>query len=324
MVNYKFLTHDVTSPQFNLASEEYLLKHTNGYYFYLWRNSPAVIVGVNQNAFEEVNLDYVTKNNVSVIRRLTGGGAVYHDLNNICYTVIAPYDKDKNSFKEFCTPVINYLATLGIKAEFSGRNDIIVDGKKIAGNAQTVYNGRVMHHGTILFSTDLNAVTGALNPNPFKMQSKGIKSVRSRVENVVNLLTEKTTIEEFFAGLKKAFSNGLESIEFTTQDINEINRLVKEKYSTFEWNMGRSPKGNLHFTKKFDFGVLTLDVDTLKGVIANPVITGDFFSKKPITEFADSLVGLPFEKSALAKVFVSLGDYIDGANGLEVLSQLIN
>jgi lipoate-protein ligase A len=323
MVNYKFLTHGETSPQFNIASEEYLLKQTDGYYFYLWRNAPAVIVGVNQNAFEEVNLDYVTKNNVSVIRRLTGGGAVYHDLNNICYTVIAPYNKDKNSFRDFCAPVIEYLKTLGLNAEFSGRNDIIVDGKKISGNAQTVYNGRVMHHGTILFETDLDAVTNALNPNKFKMQSKGIKSVRSRVENVCNLLPQKMTIDQFFEGLKKAFSKGLKQIEFSKSDLDAINKLVVEKYSTFEWNMGRSSKGNLRLSNKFDFGVFTLDADMQKGVIENPVITGDFFSKKPIHEFANKLVGLPFDKDSLNSVFATLDEYIDGADGIKVLQELI-
>ena len=145
---YKFITHDNHNPYFNLASEEYLLKVKGGYYFYLWINSPSVIVGINQNTLQEVNLGFTERNGIKVVRRLTGGGAVYHDLNNICYTVIAPYDENVDNYKKFTAPVIEYLNSLGVKAEFSGRNDITVDGKKISGNAQTVHNGTIMHHGT--------------------------------------------------------------------------------------------------------------------------------------------------------------------------------
>ena len=169
MKNFYFLTHGNNNPYFNLASEEYLLKHKKDYFIYLWINSPAVIVGVNQNALEEVNLEYVESEGVKVVRRLTGGGAVYHDLNNVCYTVIAPKESGEISFKSFSMPVIEYLKTVGINAEFSGRNDITIDGKKISGTAQTVWQDRVMHHGTLLFDTDVNALTSSLKPNKFKI-----------------------------------------------------------------------------------------------------------------------------------------------------------
>ena len=149
MEKFYFITHDNRDAYFNLASEEYLLKQKGGYYFYLWINDPAVIVGINQNAFEEVNLSYVQENGIKVVRRLTGGGTVYHDGGNLCYTVIAPYDKDVDNYRKFTAPVIKYLNELGVPAEFSGRNDITVDGKKISGNAQTVHGDKVKALGSV-------------------------------------------------------------------------------------------------------------------------------------------------------------------------------
>lgn len=323
-MDFKFITHDCVNPQFNIASEEYLLKYTDGYYVYLWRNSPAVIVGVNQNAFEEVNLEYVNQNDVAVVRRMTGGGAVYHDLNNICYTVIAPFDSQADNYRVFTLPVIKYLNSLGVKAEFSGRNDITVDGKKISGNAQTVYNGKIMHHGTILFNSDLSAVSNALKPNQLKMKSKGIKSVRARVTNVCESLPSKISVEEFFLGLKKALSKGLEKMSFSNDDLQKINLLVKEKYSKFEWNMGHSPKGDNTFSQKFDFGVFTFNFSLNSGKIENPVITGDFFSLKPIEDFAKTLVGLTFDYNCLSSAFCQVGEYIQGADGVEIAKRLFS
>ncbi|MCQ2387046.1 MAG: lipoate--protein ligase family protein [Clostridia bacterium] len=169
---FKFISHDIHNAYFNLASEEYLLKIKGGYYFYLWVNEPAVIVGINQNTLAEVNLQYVDKNDIKVVRRLTGGGAVYHDLENICYTVIAPYNQNEDNYKKFTAPVIEYLNSLGVKAEFSGRNDITVDGKKISGNAQTIVGDKIMHHGTLLFKTNMEVLEGALKPNKLKVESK--------------------------------------------------------------------------------------------------------------------------------------------------------
>lgn len=322
MTKFYFLTHDKTDPYFNIASEEYLLKHTDRYYIYLWQNAPAVIVGVNQNALEEVNLDYVNKNGIKVVRRATGGGAVYHDQNNICYSVIAPYDQKVNNFVQWSKPVIDYLATLGIKAEFSGRNDLTVDGKKISGSAQTVHNGRILHHGTLLFKTDLTALESALKPNQLKMQSKGIKSVKSRVANLYDILGKNVSCSEFFNGLKTYFAKDLEEYTLTNQDVQNILDLVKEKYSTYEWNFGYSPKGNNHFSKKFDFGVFTFDFDTVNGKIKNPSITGDFFTLRNIEEFLDKLQDLPFTKESLLLAFERVGEYIKGANGKQIVDSI--
>ena len=296
MENFKFITHDNRDAYFNLASEEFLLKQTDGYYIYLWINQPAVIVGINQNAIEEVNLSYTEKNGVKVVRRLTGGGAVYHDEGNLCYTVIAPYNDTENAYKKFTAPVIDFLNSLGVEAEFSGRNDITVSGKKISGNAQTIYNGRIMHHGTLLFSTDMSVLSKSLNPSKIKMESKGIKSVRARVANIKECLKTDMTILDFKNGLKEYFLKNATEYVFSDADISAINKLVNEKYSTYEWNIGRSPKGKNEFTHKFPFGIFSFTFDTENGRIANAEIHGDFFSKKPIEGFSVRLNGVKLNK----------------------------
>lgn len=323
MANFKFITHDNTDAYFNLASEEYLLKHTEGFYFYLWVNAPAVIVGVNQNALQEVNLSYTEKNNIKVVRRLTGGGAVYHDYGNLCYTVIAPYDENENHYKKFTAPIIEYLNSLGVKAEFSGRNDITVDGKKISGNAQTIYNKRIMHHGTILFSTDFSVLQSALNPSKIKVESKGIKSVRARVTNVSDYLTNSLTMTQFKSGLAKTFLSSCEEYKFTEEDIKKINNLVEEKYSKYEWNIARSPKGKNSFTHKFPFGIFTMNFDVIHGVLENVEISGDFFELQPIDGLEKKLNGVKFVKSEIEKALNDAGKYIQNANGKDIADKML-
>ena len=322
MQKFKFLTHDNKDAYFNLASEEYLLKQTDGYYIYLWINDNAVIVGTNQNTIEEVNLSYTESAGIKVVRRMTGGGAVYHDKGNLCYTIIAPYDANEDNYKKFTAPVIAYLNSLGVNAEFSGRNDITIDGKKISGNAQTIYKDRIMHHGTILFDTDASVLASALNPSKLKMQSKGIKSVRARVTNVIEYLPQKMSVEQFKDGLKAQFLKDCDNYEFTDNDLTAIQKLVDEKYSTYEWNIGRSPKCENNFSAKFDFGIFTLIFDTKEGLIANALIQGDFFEKRPVKDFAESLNGVKFVKSELQKAFLCVGDYIANANGQEIVDKI--
>ena len=322
MANFKFITHDNNDAYFNLASEEYLLKHTDGFYFYLWVNAPAVIVGVNQNAIQEVNLAYTEKNNIKVVRRLTGGGAVYHDNGNLCYTVIAPYNENENNYIKFTAPVINYLNSLGVKAEFSGRNDITINGQKISGNAQTIHNGRIMHHGTILFSTDFSVLEKTLNPSKIKVESKGIKSVRARVTNVSEHLAKPLTMKEFKDGLSKEFLKECKQYDFTAQDINEINKLIEEKYCRYEWNIARSPKGENCFTHKFPFGIFTLNFDLVKGVIENAEISGDFFELKPVKGLAENLNGVKFSKQDIENALKDADKYIQKASGQEIADKM--
>lgn len=324
MDKYYLISHDNHNPYFNLAQDEYLLKQKDGYYICFWINSPAVIVGVNQNTLQEVNLSYTQKNGIKVVRRLTGGGAVYHDLNNICYTVIGPYDSGVDNYKRFTTPIINYLKTLGITAEFSGRNDILVDGKKISGNAQTVHGNRILHHGTLLFKTDVDVLTNSLKANKLKMESKGIKSVRSRVANIYDLLEEKLSTQEFLNGLLEFFRLTCEDYILSEEDIKGINTLANEKYSTFEWNIGRSPKGDNRFEGRFNFGSLILTFDTIDGKIQNAEIFGDFFSQKDISRLANSLNGARFTYAEVLVALKDIGEYILGANASEISEKIFS
>ena len=324
MEKFRFISHDNHTASFNLASEEYLLKQTDGYYVYLWRNAKAVILGVNQNAFQEVNLAYAKDNGIEVIRRLTGGGAVYHDLGNICYTVIAPFDKTENNYVKFTKPVIEYLNDLGVPAEFSGRNDITVDGKKISGNAQVVFGNRIMHHGTILFSTDFDTLSNSLIQNKLKVESKGIKSIRARVTNVKDFLKTPLTADEFLEGLKDRLSKGMEKYYFTDEDNGKINSLVAEKYGKYEWNVGYSPKGKMRFDARFDFGTFILTFDMIDGKFENAEIHGDFFQTKPLNEIADKLNGKPFNEETFSFAFDEIDKYIIGAKKSYIIKALIN
>lgn len=322
MENFYFITHDITNPQFNLAMEEYLLKQKSGYYVCLWRNSPAVIIGVNQNAYKEVNLSYTEENGIEVVRRITGGGAVYHDLNNICYTVIAPYNENENRFQKFTAPVIEYLKSLGLNAQLSGRNDILLDGKKISGSAETVFNDRVMHHGTLLFKTDVNVLSNALNPSKLKIESKGISSVRSRVTNISECLKKDITVVDFMDNLEKFFLKTCSKTTLNNSDVIEIEKLIEQKYSTYEWNMGRSPNGRTLFEHKFDFGILSISFDIENAIMKNVKIEGDFFSLKDIKGLEEKLENCKFIYSEVKEKLAHVDKFIVGAKSEEILSKM--
>ncbi len=322
MEKFKFISSNIHDAYFNLASEEYLLKQKGGYYVYIWINDPSVIVGINQNTLLEVNLPIAEKNHIKVVRRLTGGGAVYHDLQNVNYTIIAPFNSGENNYFKFCSPVIEYLNSIGVKAEFSGRNDICVDGKKISGNAQTIYNDRIMQHGTLLFNTDMSILSSVLIQNKIKVESKGVKSIRARVTNIYNEMPNKITIDEFFANLCEFFKKDLEKYEFSGEDISAIEKLRNEKYSTYEWNIGRSPKGKNRYDARFDFGTLSLCFDLENGLIKNAEVFGDFFSLKDIKEFNKTLENKKFDKEQLTLAFKDIDKYILNANGKEIIEKL--
>ena len=193
----RYIYNDSTEPYFNLALEEYFLKQTDEEYFILWRNEPCIVVGKNQNTLSEIHLEFVKERNIKVVRRLTGGGAVFHDLGNINFTFIVNDESSFNDFKGFVAPIIGTLKTLGIDAEFSGRNDMLIEGKKFSGNAQCKHKSRVMHHGTLLFSSNMNDLSGALKPKDIKFSDKSVKSVASRVTNISEHLENKLSVLEF-------------------------------------------------------------------------------------------------------------------------------
>lgn len=317
-----------TNPYFNLAAEEYFLDHVEDEILLLWRNDRTVVVGRNQNAIEEINLDYVKENDISVVRRLTGGGTVFHDIGNINYTIIQKYDSSLFSDYEFFTkPICEFLKTLGVNAVLSGRNDLFIDGKKFCGNAQARRNGKIMHHGCILFSADVADLTGCLKPNPFKIESKGVKSVRSYVTNISEHLKEPMDADTFFNQIYHYFKENISEIKegsLNENDIYAINSLAKKKYETWDWNFGQSPDYTAKKSCKYEFGVVEVCFSVEDGIIQKMKIYGDFFGTKDISQLEMQCLGVLHEKEALQNVLNNfpIGGCIWGINAKQFLELL--
>lgn len=299
---YRILFSEFTSPAFNLACEEYFLTDKNEEFLLLWRNSPSVIIGRNQNAHSEINLQYVKDNNIAVIRRLTGGGAVYHDLGNINFS----YVLNSDSFVDLKTQleeIIRFLKSIGLDAEFSGRNDIIADGYKISGTAQVSKKGRSIVHGTLLYSADLTVLTKALNPNPLKLKSKGISSVRSRVSNISDLLKSETNADGFFNKLYSCMleNENCEKYDFTESDIKNITKLKENKYDTWAWNFGDAPKFTIEKSVLSECGLLTANYTVKNGLIEDIKFFGDFNSLGDISDLEKLFIGLSSNPELLRK-----------------------
>ena len=301
-----------TNAYFNLAMEEYFLKNTNEDIFLLWQNENSIIVGKNQNTLSEINYDYVKENNIKVVRRLSGGGAVFHDLGNINFTFISCNDNSFSDFKKFTMPIVEALKELNVHAEFSGRNDLLIDGQKFSGNAQYNYKNKVMHHGTLLFSSEINDLSNALKVKPSKFQGKSVKSVKSRVTNISSHLDKKMTVLEFKDYLMDFINKRDENSHFyelNDKDVESINKLVEEKYSTWEWNFGYSPKYYLYNEVKYPGGNLEFSLDVHDGLIKDIKFFGDFFGKEDISFIENKLRNVKHNeysiKSALEDVDIN-------------------
>lgn len=241
------------NPPFNIAAEEYLFKHFNEDILFIYRNTPSIIVGKHQNAFSEINRSYCEKNEVAVVRRMSGGGAVYHDLGNLNFTKITTETgQNKVDFYKFLDPMLKFIKEMGVPVTTNKRHNIMVGDEKITGTACHTFKSRVMHHGTLLFSADLNALNTSLIPDNPNFNSKGVKSVPSKVTRLIEHLSEDISISEFeeYVLRKYVSDYGLKVITLNEEILSEINSLVKEKYSTWKWNYGYSPKfefkGNVH------------------------------------------------------------------------------
>jgi lipoate---protein ligase len=295
----------ITDPRINLAIEEYALKNLdiNETYLLFYINEPSIIIGKNQNTIEEINTDYVESNGIHVVRRLSGGGAVYHDLGNLNFSFITKDDGESfHNFRKFTEPVIEALHKMGVKAELSGRNDILAEGRKISGNAQFSTRGRMFSHGTLLFDSEIDSVVSALNVKKDKIESKGIKSIRSRVANISEFLSEKMSIEQFRSHLLKNIFSELNEIPeyvLTEEDWNKIHDLSKERYQNWDWNYGKSPKFNLQHSHRFPVGGIDVRLEVNRGVIDDCKIYGDFFGVGDVSEIETLLIGQKYEKAAL-------------------------
>lgn len=320
----------ITDPTLNLAMEEYALKNLNPEhtYFLFYINEPSIIIGKNQNTAEEINAAYVSDNNIHVVRRLSGGGAVYHDLGNLNFSFITKDDGDSfHNFRKFTEPVIEALKDLGVNAELSGRNDILAEGRKISGNAQFSTKGRMFSHGTLLFNSNIDEVVNALNVKLDKIQSKGIKSVRSRVANIKEFLKDDLTIEEFKDLLLQSIfkeHGSIERYEWTEEDLRKIKELSESRYCSWDWNYGKSPKCNIQQSKRFAAGQVDIRLEVNKGVIEIAKIYGDFFGVGDVSELEQLLIGTKFEKQEIEMklIEVNLSYYFGNVTKEEFLSLL--
>lgn len=307
-----FVPNENNDPRVNLAIETYLLKEKSLdepiLLFYI--NDPSIIIGRNQNTIEEINKDYVDAHNIYVVRRLSGGGAVYHDHGNLNFSFIMP--DDGNSFRDFAKltqPIIQALHELGIEgAELKGRNDLVINGMKFSGNAMYATNGRMFAHGTLMFDSDIDEVVNTLKVRKDKIESKGIKSVRSRVTNIKPFLPadkQNMTTEDFRQEiLLKIF--GVDSVdqvktyELTQQDWVAINQISDEYYRNWNWNYGKSPEFNLDRHQRFPIGSIDVKLNVADGIIKNVKIYGDFFGLGEIQDVEELLTGVKYERTALA------------------------
>ena len=309
-----------TDPYLNLAAEQFLLDTEEEEIFLLWSNSRSVILGRNQNAYAEVNLPFVEEHGIPVVRRLTGGGAVFHDLGNLNFTFIVPRARcPELDFARFVLPVAQVLRELGVPAELSGRNDLVADGCKISGNAQCVWRDHVLHHGTLLVSADLSFMNGALRADADKLKSKGIKSVRSRVGNLSEYLPGidaeglARRLEDHFLG-----GGAAERTDFTEEQRAGIEALAREKYRTWEWNFGASGTFGRQVKRRFPYGSVELSFSAEHGALTGVRLSGDFFGIRPVEELESALAGCRLIRSELTARLGEVGQYIHGASPDEI------
>lgn len=307
----------------NIALETYLVENrlVDEPILLFYINKPSIIIGRNQNTIEEVNQPYIEENGIQVVRRMSGGGAVYHDLGNFSFCFIKDDDGSFRDFKSFTEPVIAALHTMGASgAELLGRNDLLIDGKKFSGNAMYSKNGRMTAHGTILFDADLDEVNNALKPRKEKIESKGIKSVRSRVTNI------KPYVDEGYQNLStEAFRDLLllrifnvekredvPELKLTDADWEAVEQLKAERFGNWDWNYGKSPDFDVNHSHKFPFGFVDVRFDVSKGLIKEAKIYGDFFGLGEITDVEEKLVGVRYERQAIidALADVNIKQYI--------------
>ncbi len=294
-----------TNPYYNLAFEEYVLTHrTEGDYLLLWQNDNTVVIGLNQNTVEEIDPAFVEQHHIRVVRRTTGGGAVYHDLGNLNYSFITDVgDAEQLTMERFTKPIVEALRSLDLHAEASGRNDILVEGCKVSGTAQRLVGKRILHHGTLLFDSNPDMVAGALRADPEKFRSKSAKSVRSRIGNIRSFLPKDMDLPSFWAYLKTALlDNGYQKNSLSIQELDFIEKLKCSKYDTWNWNYGRSPAYTMANKQHFNGGTLEVRLCVKDGLISNICFYGDFLSLCEPRPLCETLCGCRYRREDVSEI----------------------
>ena len=315
-----------TNPHYNLAVEEFFFRHEREDVCMLWQNEPTVVIGKNQNAFVEVDTDALQRDGVHLARRITGGGAVYHDLGNVNFSFISKQNGETGlDFARFTAPILKALASLGVHAELSGRNDLLLDGQKFSGNAQYSANGRTLHHGTLLFDADLAALGRYLRPDEEKLKSKGISSVRSRVTNLAPHLQISATTGEFIELLARFLRAEYAPQEPPVPQSAEIDALFARNASK-EWLYPERELVagyTLHQKKRFPFCSLEITLSMHNDTVRDAMIRGDFFGVLPIEELEGALCGKTLSELAATSATLQLSQYVSGMTPAE-LSELLS
>ena len=293
----------VTDPRLNLAFEEYLLRHVDRseplLLFYV--NEPSVIIGRNQNTIEEIDPDYIDAHNIHVVRRLSGGGAVYHDPGNLNFSFVTDGREDLHNFAKFTGPVVAVLQSLGVAAELRGRSDIFADGRKISGNAQYATTSRMFSHGTLLFDTDMGEMLRAINPRQMRIESKAVQSVRSVVANIRELLPHDMAIDDLKTALLRGiFGDGtVPTLDLTAVDWRKIEEIAATRYNLWSWNYGRSPQFNVRKSERLAAGKVDARIDVEEGYIRAIQLFGDFSGRENVTELEARLIGVGYDREQL-------------------------
>jgi lipoate-protein ligase A len=300
----RYITNLETDATYNIAMDAWLLNRLRPKeaIFVIWQNKKAVIVGQNQNTFAEVNQDFVAANDIQVVRRVTGGGAVFHDLGNLNFTFIVPVaNAGTVNFKTFVEPMLQALHALNIPAEITGRNDLVIDGKKVSGNAQRYANGYLMHHGTLLFDANIDDMVKSLNVADEKFISKAAKSVRSRVGMIKEYAPAGTTVKNFYDALIDELSNhgADQEIILSPEQLAEVRDLQAKQFSQWDWNYGKSPTSNFHNHAKFDGGIVDVFAQVENGVIKTLRFEGDFLGLHDLAPVITALKGQVFDAKVI-------------------------
>ncbi len=300
----KYLQNTSTDPHFNMAFDEFCLEQLKADepVFYLWQNRPSVIIGLNQSAYAEVNLPFLQEKGIKLARRVTGGGAVYHDLQNLNYTITGRIRDLEKDYPAYVETMANALRTLGVPAQLSGRNDILVEGRKCSGYAKRMSRDRLMIHGTLMYDVDIDTLTRALSVPGSKLSAAGIESVRSRVANLKDYLPQFPDILSFRNALQELLSDGYGEIFLTPEQSAEISSYADSKFRTWEWNFGHSPAAAFRIRKKFPCGTIEAAFSLRSGRMTGLRFSGDFLGNLPPERIEKALEGCRYTRGDLLAI----------------------